>query len=80
MQEKIILVLIEGLFGIMCPVIALITLISLIIPKRKFREIEKHHSLSRISTESFLTETYQNFIYVSNQYMSKKIPILGVIS
>ena len=75
-----IITVIEWLFGIMCPFIAFITVISLLVPQKKGRDLEKHHSSTRLTTESFISKVIMNFIYTSNHYLSKKIALLGVFS
>jgi hypothetical protein len=64
----------------MCPVIVVFTLLSLLFPTKKGKDVERHHSQSRLTVESFSKKTLENFLYVSNHYISKRIPFLGVFS
>lgn len=64
----------------MCPVIILFTLVSLLFPQSKARDVERHHNQSRLTVASFSRRTFENFLYISNHYISKRNPFLGVIS
>ncbi|CDW78881.1 UNKNOWN [Stylonychia lemnae] len=72
----IIITLLQWLFGILTPVIALVALLSLFFKEKETVKMKK----KKLTWKKFLRKTYRNFISTSNHYLSEKFPILGVLS